>query len=62
VLVSMCGLYTGLYQRDNEGALMYSKLNHHENKRVILREETLLQHVGFAYIHLAAHEVYVCNR
>lgn len=46
----MCGLYTGLFLRDREGALMYAKLNHHENKRHILREETLLQNVGFAYL------------
>jgi len=41
---------------------MYAKLNHSENNKSILREETLLQQVGFAYYSLAINEQYLCNR
>lgn len=51
----MCSIFTGLYEGDREGALKYAKLNHFENKKLVLCEETLLQHVGFAYLNLANH-------
>lgn len=58
----MCGIFTGLFLENREEALLYAKLNHSENKRLILREETLWQQVGFAYYNLAIHEGYICNR
>ena len=51
--------------------MLYSKLNHEtqiscikegKQRKEILKEETLLQHVGFAYYNLAKHEPYLEKR
>ena len=41
---------------------MYAKLNHKENNQHILREETLIQQVGFAYYNLGCNQEYLNNR
>lgn len=58
----MCGIFTGLYLENREQALLYAKLNHFEDKRLILRDETLWMQVGFAYYNLAIHQQYICNK
>ena len=64
----MCSIFTGLYLENREEGLLYTKLNHESHlscmregkeRREILKEETLLQHVGFAYYNLARHEPYL---
>ena len=62
VLLSMCAIFTGLYLQHREEALLYAKLNHQENKQHVLREETLVQQVGFAYYNLGCHEPYLAGR
>jgi hypothetical protein len=49
----MCSIFIGIYLENREEGLLYAKLNHFENKKHILREETLLQHLGFSYYNLA---------
>ena len=72
VLLAMCSILTGLYLENRSEALLYCKLNHSqylEGKQSednssfeILREETLLSHVGFAYYNMASNEAYLENR
>lgn len=58
----MCSILVGLQLQRREEGLLYNKLNHQHHKSEILREETLLQHVGYGYYNLACHEVYLENR
>jgi hypothetical protein len=68
ILIVMCSIFKGVVMQNYDEGLVFAKLNHHEYKKLkskvdsVLNEETLIEHVGFAYYNTSKHSEYLSNK